>query len=279
MFEELTSIFEKPKAFEHANSTEFWNEPYISTQLLKAHLDPNIDPASRNKIFMDRSIRWIVQKFNIMEASRVLDLGCGPGLYTHELAKTGAQVTGIDVSSNSIEYANRKAKEENLDIEYINANYATCDFKRKYDLITLIYDDYCVLRPNDRNILLGKIHSALDENGVFLVDVLSIKHFDQVQERQSCSHEKSGGFWSPNEHFVFENIYKYEDEKVVLEKNTVIEKGRILTIHNYLKCFELEEILRELSDQGFRTIEYYSDVAGAEYKKDSRETALVNVKN
>ena len=166
MFEELTGIFEKPKAFEHANSTEFWNDPYISTQLLKAHLDPNIDPASRNKNFMDRSIRWIVQKFNIEESSKILDLGCGPGLYTHELAKAGAQVTGIDVSTNSIEYASRRAKEENLDIKYINANYVTCDFKRKYDLITLIYDDYCVLSPNDRKILLGKIHSALEEDGL-----------------------------------------------------------------------------------------------------------------
>ena len=278
MFEELTSIFEKPKAFEHANSTEFWNDPYISTQLLKAHLDPNIDPASRNKNFMDKSIHWIVQRFNIKGSCRILDLGCGPGLYTHELAKTDAQITGVDVSTNSIEYASRRAKEEYLDIEYINANYVTCDFKRKYNLITLIYDDYCVLSPSDRNILLEKIHSSLEEDGVFLVDVLSMKHFDQIQERQSCSHVKDGGFWSPNEHFVFENIYKYEAEKVILEKSTVVEENGTLTIHNYLKCFELDEILRELSGHGFQTIEYFSDVAGFQYRKDSREIALVNVK-
>ena len=150
MFEELTSIFEKPKAFEHANSTELWNNPYISTQMLLAHLDPNIDSASRNKKFMGRSIHWIVQKFNVTDLkSKILDLGCGPGLYTHEFAKAGAQVTGIDVSRNSIEYASKKAKEENLDIEYINANYVTYDFKKKYDLVTLIYDDYCVLSPDD----------------------------------------------------------------------------------------------------------------------------------
>ena len=279
MFEELTSIFEKPKAFEHANSTELWNNPYISTQMLLAHLDPNIDPASRNKKFMGRSIRWIVQKFNVTDQkSKILDLGCGPGLYTHEFAKAGAQVTGIDVSRNSIEYASKKEKEENLDIEYINANYVTCDFKKKYDLITLIYDDYCVLNSDDRKILLGKIHSALEKDGVFLFDVLSVKHFDNVQEKQSCSYVKVGGFWSPNEHFVFENIYKYDDEKVVLEKNTVVEENNVLTIYNYLKCFEVDEILQELSEHGFQTAEYFSDVSGTEYKKDSKEIALVNIK-
>lgn len=279
MFQELTHIFEKPKAFDDSNSTELWNNPYISTQLLKAHLDPNIDPASRNKVFMDRSIRWIVQKFNINAESKILDLGCGPGLYTHKFAKVGAQVTGIDVSTNSIEYASKKAEEENLDIEYINANYINCDFKKKYNLITLIYDDYCVLNPSDRKILLGKIHLALEDNGVFLVDVLSVQHFDSIQEKQSCSHVKVDGFWSPNEHFVFENVYKYDDEKVILEKNAVIEENSILTIHNYLKCFELDEIVQELSSQDFQTVEYFSDVAGTEYTKDSRGIALANIRN
>lgn len=279
MFEELASIFEKPKAFEHSNSTELWNNPYISTQMLIAHLDPNIDPASRNKNFMDRSIRWIAQKFNVTDSkSKILDLGCGPGLYTHEFAKAGAQVTGIDISRNSIEYACKKAKEENLDIEYIHANYVTCDFKKKYDLITLIYDDYCVLNSNDRKTLLGKIYSALEKDGVFLVDVLSAQHFDNVQEKQSCSHVKVGGFWSPNEHFIFENIYKYDDQKVVLEKNTVVEENCVLTIHNYLKYFQVDEILQELSEQDFQTAEYFSDVSGTEYKKDSKEIALVNIK-
>ena len=59
MFEELAEVFKKPKAFEYANSTELWNNPHISKQMLKLHLDPDNDPASRNRKFMDKSINWI----------------------------------------------------------------------------------------------------------------------------------------------------------------------------------------------------------------------------
>ena len=279
MFEELTAIFSKPGPFEYSNSTELWNNPHISKQMLKVHLDPNDDRASRNKAFMDRSIKWMTKEFNINSNSSVLDLGCGPGLYTSALAKRGAKVTGIDVSSNSIAYAHKKAKQENLNIEYINANYVTHDFTGTYDAITLIYHDYCVLNPDDRRILLHKVYSALEDNGLFIFDVLSNNHFDGIQERISCTYSDSGGFWSPQAHFVFEHIYKYEHERIILEKNTVIEKNKTFAIYNYLKCFELNEILKELSNNDFRTVAYFSDISGTTYEKKSKEIALINSKH
>ncbi|MBN1799713.1 MAG: methyltransferase domain-containing protein [Spirochaetales bacterium] len=193
MFERLIDIFKKPKEFEYSNSTELWSNPHISKQMLKFHLDPNVDHASRNKIFLDKSINWIIQKFHISSKSKVLDLGCGPGLYTHEFAKTGAKVTGIDVSKNSIEYASKIAEEDNLNIEYINANYLNYDITKKYDLITLIYCDYCVLNPDDRNTLLNKIFSSLEDNGSFVFDVLSTNHFNNIKEKHSCNYSHSYG--------------------------------------------------------------------------------------
>ena len=278
MFNKLSDIFNKPKAYEHSNPIELWNNPHISKQMLKYHLNPDVDPASRNKKFMDESIDWISKKNNMDSKTKVLDLGCGPGLYTTEFAKTGASITGIDVSTNSLDYADKKAKENNLNIEYINENYITCDFKRKFNLITFIYFDYCVLSPENRKIILKKILNALEDNGSFILDVFSNCHFDNKKENQSCSYLKSGGFWSPNEHFVFENIFKYEEERIILKKNTVIEKDNSLTIYNYLKCFKLNEILQELSDNGFKTVEYFSDISGTKYQKDSPGIALVNIK-
>lgn len=55
---------------------------------------------------------------------RILDLGCGEGGYTRELAKRGAHVVGIDGSSRLIEIARQRTAELKLDIEYfcLNAN-------------------------------------------------------------------------------------------------------------------------------------------------------------
>ncbi len=278
LFDELTAIFGKPKVYEHSNSTELWNNPHISKQMLALHLDPDADPASRNRKFMDESIAWLAAKAGINSRSRILDLGCGPGLYTAEFAAKGAKVTGIDVSENSIGYAVKTAREKALDIEYVNGDYVVVDFPGQYDLVTIIYDDYCVLKPGDRRTLLKKVLHALGDDGLFVFDVLSRNYFDETPEKQSCTHHESGGFWYPEEHFVFEQIVKYEDEKVILQKNTVIGKGDSFTICNYLKCFETDEILRELSENGFRTLEYFSDISGRAYDGHSKEIALVNKK-
>lgn len=44
----------------------------------------------------------------------VLDLSCGPGLYTSRFARARLQVTGVDFSRSTIDYASRYAHEQNL---------------------------------------------------------------------------------------------------------------------------------------------------------------------
>ncbi|MFP6733405.1 MAG: bifunctional 2-polyprenyl-6-hydroxyphenol methylase/3-demethylubiquinol 3-O-methyltransferase UbiG [Rhodospirillales bacterium] len=51
----------------------------------------------------------------------IIDIGCGGGLITEPLARLGAEVTGIDASSDSIEIARRHAGTSGLSVTYVNA--------------------------------------------------------------------------------------------------------------------------------------------------------------
>jgi len=86
---------------------QFWTDPHIAEQMLAAHLDPSNDAASRRPETIDREVDWLVTALGLKDGDRVLDLGCGPGLYSTRLARRGLQVTGVDFSANSIEYARR----------------------------------------------------------------------------------------------------------------------------------------------------------------------------
>lgn len=79
-------------------------DKYISERLLEIHLNPDIELASRKVTTIDFTFDWIL---GILPGKKLdlLDLGCGPGLYAERFTKKGHQVSGIDFSDNSIQYA------------------------------------------------------------------------------------------------------------------------------------------------------------------------------
>ena len=62
---------------------------------------------------------------------------------SYYVAEKGASVTGVDFSERSIRYARESAAEKNLDIDYINMNYLDFRTDVQFDLITMIYCDFC----------------------------------------------------------------------------------------------------------------------------------------
>ena len=102
--EQLKQWQAKPAPFT-PGETLFWDDPHISAQMLAAHLDPTTDAASRRPETIERSVAWIVKTLGLRPGAKLLDLGCGPGLYAARLAQWGLDVTGIDYSRRSIDYA------------------------------------------------------------------------------------------------------------------------------------------------------------------------------
>ena len=98
----LFQSLQKPSLWQRS-AEPFWDDEHISKGMLEAHLNPDWDAASRKHSFIDLSVKWIS---NIIPAGgKILDLGCGPGLYTKRLSDMGYDVTGMDYSRRSIAYA------------------------------------------------------------------------------------------------------------------------------------------------------------------------------
>ncbi len=278
MHDSLNNIYKRPKPWEFYTADILWNDKHISNKMLEYHLNEDVEPASRNKAFIDKSAKWIISRFNIRENRKVCDFGCGPGLYTTRFAETGADVTGIDFSKRSIQHAKKTAKANNLDIDYIQQNYLKFTTNKKFDLITLIYCDLCPLSPKQRKKLIGKFYKYLKNDGFVLLDVFSLNAFEQREEMATHEHMLHSGFWSPKDYYGFVNSYKYENEKVFLDKYTIIEKSRTFEVYNWLQYYSLESLEKEFEENGFRINEYFSNVSGTPYKPNSPEIAIVATK-
>jgi len=274
MFNTLRKINQRPAIFSESTTADLWTSLHISKKMLEYHLDPSVDLASRNHAFIDKSVEWIARRFDVDAETDVCDFGCGPGLYTSRFAKLGAKVTGIDFSENSVQYARETAAAENLNVEYIHADYLDYSSDKKYDLITMIFCDFCALSSESRASLLKIFRRQLKPGGSLLIDVLSHSHFDSVIEEAKVEHADKGGFWSDQPYVRFENTYKYNSEKVYLSKHSIVEESSTRDYYNWLQCYNPETLQKEFMANGLRIKEFYSDAAGANYNCETPQFAV-----
>lgn len=268
MISKLFIHLQKPDLWQRSHGP-FWDDEHISKGMLEAHLSPDWDAASRRHSYIDRSVKWLTSLIPV--ASRILDLGCGPGLYTKLLSDAGYDVTGMDYSKRSIAYA----KEHDTKTKYVYQNYLEMDYNEAFDVITLIYCDYAALTPDERSKLLSKIHRGLKPKGLLIFDVFTEQTYDGKIDHTSWSYHGNGGFWSDKPYLCLEAEYYYENNTVKVYKVIVItEKG----ISEYLiwdTVYTKDTLLNEVTPLGFRVHSIYDDVCGSPYTGKSDTLCLV----
>lgn len=275
MFAALKKINARPAPFETYTAEELWTDPHTSAQMLSYHLNEAVDLSSRRAVFIDRSVAWLVDHFAIDAGTRVLDVGCGPGLYTTRLATVGARVSGIDFSRRSIDHAHTSATEKGLSIDHICANYLDYETDQRFDLITMIMCDFCALSPGQRAALLAKFHRFLVPGGAVVLDVYSLAAYDQREEAAIYERNQLDGFWSAAEYYGFVNTFKYDEIKVILDKYTLIEEDRIREVYNWLQYFDPESLEETFKAAGLGVEGRFGDVAGSPFSNDAPEFAIV----
>lgn len=275
LFSDLERINARPKPFEFYTASDLWTDEHTSAQMLAFHLNGDVDISSRRRSFIEQSVDWLVSRLEIRQGTRVVDFGCGPGLYTSRLAQRGAQVTGIDFSGRSIQYASDQARAAGLDIQYVNQNYLDFSTDQRFDVVLMIYCDLCALSPSQRQTLLTKFSSILAPGGRVVLDVHSLAMFARRSESARFEFNLQNGFWSAAPYYGFLNSFKYEEEKVTLDKYTLIERARTRTVYNWLQYFSVDSLRAEFRETGLTICDVYGDVAGKPYDAEADEFAVV----
>lgn len=270
----IMQLQQKPAPFTPGEPL-FWDDPHISAQMLKWHLDPDNDIASRRPETIQRTVDWLVATLGLEAGDSVLDMGCGPGLYTARLAEKGLRVTGVDYSRRSIDYATQYANEQHLDISYRYQNYLTLEDENQYEAILLIYGDFCPLSPEQRAKLLGNVYRALKPGGYFVLDVTTPIH-RQKHGNKNGWYATETGFWKPGPHLVLEEGFAYPEQSIFLDQYIVIEaSGQISVYRNWYQDFSHSTITAELEQAGFVVQNVWNDLLGTPFTEDTEWIGLV----
>jgi SAM-dependent methyltransferase len=275
VFETLAAINARPEVYSRVTTADLWTDPHISARMLACHLDPDTDVASYRLPFVERSVAWIRDRFALGPGRRVADFGCGPGLYTNRLARTGAAVTGIDLSTRSLHHARSTSHECAVPARYLPQDYLSYAEKVAYDLILMIMRDFGALPPEDRARLLNVVRAHLAPGGVLLFDVDSLTAFEAVQEKAVYGRDLDQGFFAPQPYFGFHNTYRYEPQLVSLDKYEIVVRDGARSYLIWIRYYSPETLAAELAGQGFEVVDVLGDVAGAGYAPGAPQFAAI----
>lgn len=273
MLKDISKAFKKPALYEQTKAA-FWDDEYISKQMLKAHLNPDFEGASRKHNFIEESVAWIKEIVPPTNYPLLLDVGCGPGIYAEKFTKTGYHVTGIDFSKRSISYAKSSAKNQNLKIHYLYQNYLDMNLEKQFDFVTMIYCDYGALSMKDRQILMAKIYQHLKPKGKFLLDVFSVSQFNGFLEKQSWQFCEHGGFWCEETYAALNGYYKYLNH-ITLEQISILTNSDLTTYNLWTSYFTKETLIAEAREAGFKVCDVFSDVKGRPYEEKNPTLAIL----
>jgi len=263
----------RPGLFE-PGEIHFWDDSHISIGMLEAHLNPVHDAASRKIETIDKEVEYLVSSGLLKKGDRLLDLGCGPGLYASRLAERGLKVTGMDISERSLDYAKQYAEEKGLDIEYRCLNFLNIDYNNEFNAVIQIYGELSTFSDGERDELLKRIFRVLKPGGLLIFDV-STRTQRMKEGLTNRWYVSDGGFWRPGKHLVLEHGFDYPEHDVWLDQYIVVDDSRVTVYRDWFHDYSLPSIKQVLENAGFRILEAWNDFTGTPYKEDGDWITLV----
>ncbi|AXY36449.1 class I SAM-dependent methyltransferase [Bacillus velezensis] len=270
----LLELAKNPEPFEEGTQ-EVWLDPDRAELVLKSHFDENIPGGSKGSSFVDETVDFITKIAPVECNNKIIDLGCGPGLYSQNLALKGYNVTGVDYNKKSIDYAISEADKMNLQIDYKIEDITNLEIESEFDVALLIYQIYGVFSPTNRRKILNNIYRGLKPGGLVLLDVLSEKSYEKFEENLMWFLSKKDSLISDKEHLTLYAAIKYPDNVTLAKNVLVFDDGKLVNYNYWNQHFSIENLEKEVNEAGFNLEKVYADVNGEEYKNNGEFFAAV----
>jgi SAM-dependent methyltransferase len=227
--------------------------------MLNEHLTQEHDHASRRSPIIQQHVDWIHVNLLGGTPGKVLDLGCGPGLYCSRLAGLGHTCHGIDFSPASIDYAQGYARKHGLDCTYLLQDLRRAEFGEGYDLAMFIFGEFNAFRPPDARLILQKAWRALKPGGRLLLEVSTFKDVKRMASGAASWYCAAQGLFSERPHLLLSESYWHLGQRVACERFYVVdlETAEVQPFSNCIQAYHVREYRKMLRECGFEGVRVY----------------------
>ena len=213
-------------------------------------------------------VEKIVTLLAINPGTKVLDLCCGPGRHSLELARRGFSVTGVDRTRKYLDAAIEQAGEEGLDVEFVQEDMRTFCRPDAYDAVINMFTSFGYFEdPEDDRRVVTNICHSLKTGGLFLMDTMGKEVLARIFRERNWE-EEDGVIWL-QERKVSQNWGWMWNRWIMLKGNERIE-GEISH-----RLYAATEMVALLKDCGFTAVDVYGGIDGSPYDHTARRMVTV----
>lgn len=238
-----------------------WNDPAFSCRMLKEHLSQKHDAASRRTAKIKKHVNWIHSFVLDGKPSLVLDLGCGPGLYSARLSRLGHVTAGIDFGPASIEYAVKHAPEN---CTYTLGDIRTTDFGSGYDLVMLIFGEFNVFKPEDASLILSKAYDSLNPGGKLLLEATTYDAVYELGNQPATWYSAENELFADEPYLCLMESFWDDELSVAIERYYIVDvpSGVVTRYSASSQAYEDDRLEMMLKDIGFHDPVFFPSLTG-----------------
>lgn len=219
----------------------------------------------------EKESAFVVSALELKPGASVLDLCCGQGRHSVQLAKRGLKVTGLDLNPDYVVLAQQAAKAGKVEIETVTADMREIPFANKFDAIVNMYSSFGYLESEAEDLrVLESAGNALKTGGRLLLDMLN-REWAIDSYIQNDWHTGADGTL-----YVERRDLDLATSRMHVHFILVDQKGgRRESIGHNIRLYTLTETMRLLERVGMRVTAVFGGFEGEIYGIGTRRMIVV----
>ncbi len=226
-------------------------------------------------------VNFVVRAANLKPADKILDLACGHGRHSIELAKRGFNVVGLDYSEPFIEKANADAKQAGVKVEFMHGDMKNLPFNESFDAVLMLFTAFGYFDDENNQRTLAEISKSLKHDGRFLIDVISGEAVINRFKKEGQKEEDTNLLKIPRTYEVgglkVDEVewYDPDEQQIHNHREWVDEHGDKKEYDYYLRVYTIPQYKEMLSKVGLAFKEVWGDFEGNPHDQDNFRTIIL----
>jgi SAM-dependent methyltransferase len=212
-----------------------------------------------------------VSLLKIRQSDRILDLCCGTGRHSLELARQGFDVVGVDHTTSFIKKAKQYAENDHLEVEFVVADMREYCQPNCFDIVVNLFGSFGYFEdPDDDRRVVRNMYTSLRSGGRFLIETMG----KEIALREF----KEKDWWDEGDTLVLAERKPHQDWRRIQTRWIVIKGNQRVEHTVSVRSYSAAELSTLLSDSGFVNVQVFGDLEGINYDQGAKRLVVIGTK-